>query len=117
MDKQTYSLLKLFNQRESLTLDGLAAIYNKSFKNFVSPISWMISHHYITIVSDIALLEGDVLTPDKPLEITQDGIIALDDETKARRRFKYSEFRAWFTLFIAVAAFVLSIISLCLQYI
>lgn len=77
----------------------------------------MISHHYITIVSDIALLEGDDLTPDKPLEITQDGIIALDDETKARRRFKHSEFRAWVTLFIAVIALILSIISLYLQYI
>lgn len=117
MDNQTYSLLKLFNQRDSLSLDGLAAIYDKDFMDFVSSVSWMVSHNYLAIISDVSLLEGYDLTPDKPLEITQDGIMALDDETKARRRFKHSEFRAWFTLFIALFALFLSIISLYLQYI
>ena len=117
MDNQTYELLKLFNQRDSLSLEGLAAVFNKDFVCFVSPISWMISHHYITVVSDIALLEGDDLTPNKPLEITQDGIIALDEERKSRLRFKHSEFRAGTTLFIAVLALILSVISLFLQYI
>lgn len=111
MDKQTYSLLKLFKQRDSLSLIGIGAIYNRDFTDFSSPISWMLAHNYLTIVPDIALLEGYDLTPDKPLKITQEGIIALDEEIKAQRKFKYNELRAWITVLISIIALILSIVK------
>ena len=59
---------------------------------------------------EIDPLEGDLISFDTPLEITYKGIAAISQALKERKHFRHTEFRAWVTLLIAIAAFVLSIV-------
>lgn len=117
MDDATLALLTLFKERHTLNLTQLGAILNTDPFSLPDPVHYLMSLEYVRKGMEIAPLEGDLISFDTPLEITYKGTIALVQAQKEQKHFKHTEFRAWTTLIIAVAAFVLSIISLCLQYI
>lgn len=108
MDGTTLEFLKLFNERNSLSLSDLAAILNADAFNLTGPINYMLEQNYIKIDPNISAIEGDYLTLDKQLEITYYGRITLNTELKSIKKYKYIEFRAWITLAIAIAAFIKS---------
>lgn len=117
MDETTLSLLKLFKERRTLNLTQLGAIINVDPFSLVDLVHYLMSLGYIRKGAEIEPLDGDLISFHTPLEITYKGTTAIAQALKDQRHFKHAEFRAWTTLIIAVAAFVLSIISLCLQYI
>lgn len=108
MDNSTLSILQIFKNRTSLTLSQLSAILNIDALTLSDSIAYMRNLDYIEISGSYRLLHGDDLTVDAPLEVTHLGLIAIEQELKSRKRFKYVEFRAWVTLVIAVAAFIKS---------
>mgnify|MGYP006980030273 CR=1 FL=1 len=117
MDDATLSLLTLFKERHTLNLTQLGAIIDVNPLSLSDPIHYLMSMGYIRKGMEIKPLEGDLISFDTPLEITYKGITAISQALKERKHFKHTEFRAWLTLVIAIAAFILSIVSLCLQYI
>ncbi len=117
MDDTTLSLLTLFKERHPLNLTQLGAILNADPFSLSDSVHYLMSLGYIRKGVEIEPLEGDLISFDTPLEITYKGIAAISQALKERKHFRHTEFRAWVTLLIAIAAFVLSIVSLCLQYI
>lgn len=117
MDDTTLSLLTPFKERHTLNLTQLGAILNADPFSLSDPVHYLMSLGYIRKSVEIEPLERDLISFDTPLEITYKGIAAISQALKERKNFKHTEFRAWVTLLIAIAAFVLSIVSLCLQYI
>ncbi len=108
MDDRTVELLKLFSERNQLSLHDLAAIYNCGYGDFAELVNYLMERGLLEIEPNYALIEGNDLTVETPLRITQSGRSALNIELKERRSFKYSELRAWLTLAIALAAFIKS---------
>jgi len=110
MDKATLSLLKLFNERHSLSLIQLGAILNIDYFTLLDPVHYMMEQKYICKGNAALLehLEGDTISPDTPLEITYFGRISIKQAKKEHLHFKYIEFRAWMTLIIAIMAFLKS---------
>ncbi len=116
MDDATLSLLILFKERHSLNLIQLGAILNIDVLALSDPVHNLLSQGYIRKGMELNPLEGDLISPNTPLEITYKGSTTILQEQKERKRFKCVELRAWVTLGIALAAFFLSIINLYLQY-
>lgn len=116
MDNYSFSVLKTYKSRSSLTLSQLSAIYNQSIFDVVEPVSYLRKQKFIRIESNHAVLhdftEESPIDPDTPLEITFAGKAALEAEIKSRRRLTFNELRAWITLAIAVVALIISIIAL-----
>lgn len=48
---------------------------------------------------------SDPISPTDMLQLTYEGRVALENEIKERKRFKYGEIRAWITAIIAVDDF------------
>lgn len=116
MDDFSFNILKLYSLRNSLSLIQLQAILNKDPFYLAEPVSYLRDKEYLEIEPTHAILESvddnSSISLNTPLVITYLGKIALEAETKERKHFKFNEFRAWVTLGIAIAAFILSIISL-----
>ena len=120
MDNFSFELLQLYSIRNTLSLFQLEAILNQDVFSLAKPINYLRDKEYLEILPSHAIskkLDKDSdISPNTPLSITYLGKAALETEIKARKHFKYNEIRAWITLAIAIAAFILSVISLCLQY-
>ena len=119
MDKLTYNLLKLYNDRETLSLDQITAIYNKTQSDFEDAVHWLHKEGYIEIdVSDyLRGNSGDkILRNNTICKITFDGKIALEAESSNRNYKTFNEIRAWITLGIAAFGLAISIWSLILQF-
>ena len=117
MDDATLALLTLFKERHTLNLTQLGAILNVDPFSLSDPVHYLMSLGYIRKCMERDPLEEDLISFDTPLEITYKGAIAISQALKDKKHFKHTEFRAWVTLLIAIAAFALSIVSICLQYI
>lgn len=119
MDDYSFSVLKTYKSRSNLSLKQLSAIYNESVFNMAPPVNYLREQKFIKIEPNHALLrnlnEESQIDADTPLVITFAGKGALEAEIKARRQLGFNEIRAWITLGIAVAGFVLSVIALILQ--
>lgn len=111
MDDTTLSLLTLFKERHTLNLTQLGAILNADPFSLSDPVHYLMSLGYIRKGVEIEPLEGDLISFDTPLEITYKGIAAISQALKERKNFKHTEFRAWVTLLIAIAATALQITS------
>lgn len=116
MDDATLSLLLLFKERHTLNLTQLGAILNVDVLSLSDPVHSLMSKGYVKKGMELPPLDGDLISFNTPLEITFEGLTAILQEQKDRKRFKHSEIRAWVTFGIAIAAFLLSILSLYLQY-
>lgn len=108
MTDEALKLLTLYSQRVTISLIELGAIYNKDPINFTSPIAYLRKEGYLEILPSHVSLHGDNFTLDAPFRITYKGRTALEAELKSRRHLNFSEFRAWITLAIAIAAFIKS---------
>jgi hypothetical protein len=109
-------LLNLYSQRTTISLKDLGAIYNTNAEDWCAPIAYLRDKKLIEIEPQYAILKGNDFTLHAPFRITYEGKCALEAELKSRRQISFNEFRAWITLIIAIAAFLLSIFSLYLQY-
>ncbi|MBS6396707.1 MAG: hypothetical protein KH452_06100 [Clostridiales bacterium] len=116
MDDFTLALLKLFKERQILTLSQLGAILNVDCLHLSQPIHFLIEQGYLKKGIEIPPTEGDLLSLDTPIEITYKGIVSISLTQKEQKYFKYNEVRAWITLSISIAAFLLSVLSLYLKY-
>lgn len=116
MDDYSFSVLKLYKSRDSLTLSQLSAILNKSWFDVADPALYLKREGYIRVEPNHAALHDvkpdDPIDPDTPLSITFAGKGVLESELKARRHLSFNEIRAWATLAIAIAGFVVAVISL-----
>lgn len=108
MDKLSFKLLKLYSKRESLSLSDLAVIYNEGLTTFSSPIGYLIDKAYLKSDKSEPGIDGTNYTPNTQIFITYEGRAALAAEKQNRRNIRISEFRAWLTLAIALAAFIKS---------
>ena len=112
IDEISLGLLELYSKRKHLSLSGLAAICDSNVFGVLEPVSYLIEKGYLQIEPNFASLEGSDLTPDAPIIITHNGLVALEAELKKRRNYKHSEFRNWFTLAIAIVSLIVSIIAI-----
>lgn len=113
MDDNSFLLLKLYLERESLSASDLALLSNGNSRDYLEPILYLVDRMYLEVMP----LYNDN-HPKKlniKYRITPDGRRALEAEEKERRRYKHNEIRAWITLAIAIAAFILSVVSMILQ--
>lgn len=108
MTNESLKLLQLYMKRDTISLKGLGAIYNNDPEYWCHPIAYLRDQGYIEILPSYVLLNGNAFTLDAPFRITYKGKTALESELKSRKHFNFNEFRAWFTLAIALAAFIKS---------
>lgn len=108
-------LLHIFDERRTLSLRSLSVLLNVNPTAIAADISWLLSKEYLRFEHSYASKHGDVLTLKAPLSITPEGKNALYLEEKSRKNFKFKEVRAWVTLGISIAAFILAIIDLLLK--
>lgn len=111
MDDVSFELLKLYSQRDRLSITGIAAICNQDARTVAEPVLYLADMEYLK------KYEGSLKTGifDTPYMITHAGYTALETELKSRKHFKYSELRAWVALGISIIAIMISVISLLLQ--
>lgn len=108
MDTTTLILLKLFNERHSLSVADLSAILNGDPVTLSEPIKYMLEKKLIEVELNSSMIEDDAITMDKKFAITYSGRITLEEELKLLKKNKHNEFRAWITLIIALSAFIKS---------
>lgn len=108
LNKQSLKLLKLFSKRDTISLNGLGAIYDTSPEDWCAPIAYLRRNRFIEIDPTHVSLYGDAFTHDAPFRITYEGRCALEGESRSRQRSTFNELRAWITLLIAIAAFIKS---------
>lgn len=113
MDNTSFLLLKLYLERPSLSASDLALLSKSDPWEYCEPICYLVDKTYLEVTPKSKSDQPKML--DVQYRITPDGRRALEAEQKERRRYKYNEIRAWITLAIAIAAFILSVISLILQ--
>lgn len=116
MDDFSFSVLKDIARRSSVTITDLAAIYNQSIDYMEDPILYLRGKGYLDIERNYANLHGltsdSLISRNTPLTISYPGKIAIEEERKSRKQNSFNEFRAWFTLAIAVIALIISIAAL-----
>lgn len=114
MNNLSFEILQLYSSRSSLSLLQLGAILNKDAFNLAEPINYLRAKDYLKIEPNHAMLNSlsdkEFISLDTPLVITYLGKIAIESEAKERQHFKFTEFRAWVTLAIALIALILSIV-------
>ena len=109
MDDITLAFLKLYKSKNKpLSLSDLSVITDNPHSSFISNIVWLLDNGYLEVDPGYSVLHGDNFSPKAKLIITQDGIIEIDRLSKAQRKHKFNEIRAWITLTISIAAFIKS---------
>lgn len=120
MDDYSFSVLKLYRSRSSLTLSQLSAILNRSWFDVADPVLFLKREGYLKVEPNHAALHNikpdDPIDPDTPIVISFEGKAALEAESKARKHTSFNELRAWITLSIALVGIVVAIISLLRQF-
>lgn len=108
MTKESLKLLKLYSKRDTVSLNDLGAIYNNDPEDWCHPIAYLRDKGFLEILPSYISIKGNKFTLDAPFRLTYKGKTALEDEIRSRRYINFNEFRAWFTLAIALAAFIKS---------
>lgn len=112
MDKLSFKILKLYSKRTELSLSQLSAVTNMEGEIVNGPAAALKEAGYLQADAAAAFSgEKEALNGEIPLTITEAGKKALSAEKKSRAYFAWNETRAWITLALAVAAFVLSIVK------
>lgn len=116
MDDFTFSVLRNIGKRSAVTITELAAIYNRPVDYMEDPVLYLRTRGCLDIERNYAnlhnLTSDSLIGRDTPLTISYLGKITIDEERKSRKQHSFNEFRAWFTLAIAAAALIISIIAL-----
>lgn len=110
MDKLTLSILRFYSNYDSLSLYDLSSLMNCGLDIFSSRVRWLFKNGYLEVF-DVRRENKDEYTVSTKLRITQDGINYLSQHRIHTRNHRVNEIRAWITLGIAVAAFILSVIN------
>ena len=108
MDNVSFELLKLYSSRTQRSAQDIAAITNTSARTVYESVHNLIDKKYLKA----CIIAHDTGIFNHPYSITREGRIALEEEQKVRKDYNFKEFRAWITLAIAVAGFILSILAL-----
>lgn len=112
MDDFSFSVLKLYSQRASLTLSQLHAVMDLSIFEIAEPVNYLRSQNYLKIDPNFFpredVEEKGLIAPDTPLCISFEGKTALEAEEKARRKERFDNIRSWATTIVAVLAFIKS---------
>lgn len=103
MDKDTLSILQLIANREFVSVSDLDFILNDSLLSSGEFLEWLLDHGYIKHY------DGDTgMSPESMFCVTHKGKMYLNNRNDLDRKSFWKEFRAWFTLAIALAAFIKS---------
>ena len=107
MHKLTHKILTLFQKRDILNLQQLAAILNMDELNIVENVLWLKKEEYIRCIE----FDKEDLNPDSigmldQYQITLKGKAYLSECHRNKLNKFWSEFRAWMTLAISLAAFI-----------
>jgi hypothetical protein len=110
LSRETFKLLKWLSHRD----DESFSVYELCKTGFcvtIQDLNWLYDHDYLTRYESDEFYDSDAEDPPYMYGISQGGKAELNEY----RRSKREEMRGWMTTTIAVAAFILSIISLILQ--
>ena len=103
MDRKTLSLLQLIANRESASMSDIDFVLGDSPLSSFEPIQWLLTNGYIEH------LGGDNdMSPESTFCVTHKGKMYLNNRNDLDKKTFWKEFRAWFTLAIALAAFIKS---------
>lgn len=112
MDGLSKRILEEYVARHSMDLSQLSAVLKIDQDQLLDPVSYLQKKDFLQIEQNHAALHDmkrtEPIAPDTPLEISHLGRVALEEEKKLNAKAFWSEFRAWATLAIAVAAFIKS---------
>lgn len=110
MDESTLNILRLYSERDSLSLHDLSVLMNCSVTAFSSQVRWLFENGYLEVSYCFSGVKSEYTVSTK-LRITQDGRNYLSQHRMQIRNHRINEMRAWITLGIAAAAFILSVIN------
>ena len=112
VDSLSKKILEEYAARHSMDLFQLSAVLKIDWDQLSDPVRYLQQKGFLQIEANHKTLneiKQDLpISPDTPLEISHLGRVALEEEKGKSRKAFWSEFRAWVTLFIAVAAFIKS---------
>ena len=112
MDSLSKKILEEYVVRHSMDLSQLSAVLRTDWDQLSDPVSYLRKKGFLQIEANHLILQDmkqdDLISLDTPLEISYLGRVALEEEKKLSVKEFWSEFRAWVTLVIAVAAFIKS---------
>lgn len=105
MDKFTFQILSLYDQRYELSISDLSTILDCSLEYAANPVSWLYEKGFIEKGTDFDDCDFTVSTK---FRISHEGKIQLANYCDKNKQHFFNEVRAWITVAIAVAAFVKS---------
>jgi len=88
MDDLCYYFLKLFSERNTLSINQISAILNQNSLEFVEVINYLRKNGFLRIEHNYSMLhksDHNAISPQTPLSITFEGKRALELETKSRK--------------------------------
>lgn len=103
MDRKTLSLLQLIASRESASMSDVDFVFGDSSLSSYEPMQWLLINGYIEHVGG----END-MSPESMFCVSHKGKMYLNNRNDLDKKTFWKEFRAWFTLVIALAAFIKS---------
>lgn len=103
MDRKTLSLLQLIASRESASMSDIDFALGGSPLSSYEPMHWLLNNGYIEHLGD----END-MSPEAMFCVSHKGRMYLNNRNELDKKTFWKEFRAWFTLAIALAAFIKS---------
>ena len=113
IDKEQYKLLELFTfPRQFLSIRDIVLITNEPDTVVGPPILHLYQAGYLAAVSGYIPEGEDTIAVDTKLRRTYEAEIAMRQFKQKTTVHFWSEFRAWFTLGIALIALVVSIVAL-----
>lgn len=104
MDDVLFELLRFYNSHSLVSAESISQIHNWDIRIIAEYILELMDAGYLHCCDEEFHFSSS-------LRITAKGQAALYTEIKSRKRFKFTELRAWFTLAISVISLVLSIIN------
>lgn len=112
MDSLSKRILEEYVVRHSMNLSQLSAVLRIDWDRLSDPVYYLREKGFLQIEANHIVLhdmkQDAPISPDTPLEISHLGRVALEEEKKLSAKAFWSEFRAWVTLAVAVAAFIKS---------
>lgn len=104
MDDVLFKLLRFYNSHNLISAKSISQMHNWDVRIIAEYILELIDAGYLHCCDEEFHFTSS-------LRITAKGQAALYTEIKSRKHFKFTEFRAWVTLAIAVISLILSIIN------
>ena len=113
MDKITFSLLKLYNDRNGLTLIQLGAIFNTRPLDLANPVVGLKKRGFLEHDPRYVpnLQEDDYVSLDTPLCISYPGKCAYLEASEAKREQRWHQIHLWITTCIAVAGLLVALLK------